>query len=275
MQVIVVDNASSDDSVALTREYFPQVEIIQNEKNMGFAVANNFAMEMAKGRYFLLLNTDAFLHDGAVQELVRTMDDFPDTGAAGCRLYYEDGTLQPSCSSFPTIFTELWQVLWLDRLFPNHPVFGKYLLTYWKLDDFREVDSVMGACMILNREAIHQVGKLDETYFMYSEEVDLCYRLKQAGWKVRFTPNASATHIWGGSSRKMKRENFLNLYKSRILFFRKHYGRIVTFLYKLLLMFGSTIRVMSGGIASLVKRDQDYFRQTNDYFRLLISVPGY
>ena len=275
-EVIVVDNASTDDSATAVCQAFPQVRLIRNEQNIGFSQANNQAIRLAEGRYYLLLNTDAFVNEGALQTLVKFMDEYPDNGAAGCRLYYEDGSLQRSATSFPTLATELWQALWLDRLFPRHPVFGKYWMTYWDFNDVREVDSVIGACMILRREAIDEVGLFDENYFMYSEEVDLCYRLKQAGWKVRFTPRATGTHIWGGTSRRIQGEKtFLRLYESRTRFFRKHYGGFITFLYKIVLSGGSTMRVVGGLAAFFFKKNEDTLSSTRNYWSLLRSLRAF
>jgi GT2 family glycosyltransferase len=201
------------------------------------------------------------------------MDEHQDVGAGGCRLYYADGSLQRSCTAFPTISTELWQALWLDRVFPNSTVFGKYRMTYWDYNDAREVDSVIGACMILRREAIDEVGTFDESYFMYSEEVDLCYRLKQAGWKVRYTPKATATHIWGGTSKRIQEETtFLRLYKSRMMFFRKHYGKTSALIFKLLLTVGSFMRVVGGAAAFLLRKNRSTLKNTRNYWRLLRSV---
>lgn len=271
-EVIVVDNASTDDSLAAVQEYYPRVKIIQNQENVGFAKANNQAINLARGRYYLLLNTDAFVHQGTLKTLINYMDAFPKIGAAGCRLYYEDGTLQRSANAFPTLFTELWQALWLDRLFPNNQTFGKYTMSYWGLDDFREVDWVMGACMILRREAIEQVGLLDERFFMYSEEADLCYRIKHGGWIVSYIPDASATHLWGGTSRKVPSETFLRLYRSRILFFRKHYGILTTWLYKLVLLMSSLVRITGGSLANLIKKSPDLKQRTRNYWTLLLSL---
>lgn len=272
-EVLVVDNASTDGSQAFLRLEYPQVRLIQNDANVGFAAANNAGMQEAKGRYYLLLNTDTFVHPGAVESLVRFMDEHQDAGAGGCRLYYADGSLQRSCTAFPTISTELWQALWLDRVFPKSTVFGKYWMSYWDYNDAREVDSVIGACLILRREAINEVGPFDESYFMYSEEVDLCYRLKQAGWKVRYTPKATATHIWGGTSKRIQEETtFLRLYKSRMIFFRKHYGRISALIFKLLLTVGSFMRVVGGAAAFLLRKNRSTLKNTRNYWRLLRSV---
>jgi GT2 family glycosyltransferase len=272
-EILVIDNASSDGSIEMVKQEFPQVRLIQNEENVGFARANNAGINESRGRYYLLLNTDTFVHPGALTTLVRFMDENKDAGAGGCRLYYDDGSLQRSCTSFPTILTELWQALWLDRLFPESRIFGKYWMTYWDYNDAREVDSVIGACMILRREAINEVGLLDDSYFMYSEEVDLCYRLKQSGWKVRFTPKATATHIWGGTSKRIQEEKtFLRLYQSRMLFFRKHYGRAVALLFKSVLTVGSLMRVIGGVVFFLFRKNRSTLKNTRNYWRLLRSV---
>jgi GT2 family glycosyltransferase len=275
-EVIVVDNGSTDGSVEAACERFPHTRFLENQTNIGFSRANNQAIEASGGRYYLLLNTDTFLHTGALETMLRFMDANPDTGAAGCRLYYEDGSLQRSCTSFPTLATELWQALWLDRLFPKSRVFGKYWMTYWDFNDSREVESIIGACMLLRREAIAEVGLLDESYFMYSEETDLCYRLKEKGWKVRFIPQASATHIWGGTSKRIQEETtFLRLYKSRTQFFRKHYGSAITLLYKAVLILGSVMRVVGGVIAFFFKKNQNTLKSARNYWYLLRSLHAF
>jgi GT2 family glycosyltransferase len=272
-EVIVVDNASSDGSQELLQVQYPQVKLVTNQENEGFARANNRGLRLAKGRYHLLLNSDAFVHPGTLENMVQFMDGNPEAGVAGCRLYYENGTLQPSCTGFPTLFTELWQVLWLDRLFPKSRIFGQYRMSYWNFDDVREVDSVMGAFMMLRPEAVVEVGLLDESYFMYSEEVDLCYRMKKAGWKVLFNPDASATHIWGGTSKRIpSRTSFLRLYQSRIMFFRKHYGSFVAFLYKLVLFLGSSLRVAGGIVTFPIMLKKNTFRHTKNYWALLRNL---
>ncbi len=273
-EVIVVDNASSDQSVMAIQQNYPKVILLCNLENVGFAKANNQAARVARGQYLLLLNSDAFVHEGAILSLVEFMSSHKQTAAAGCRLVYEDGSLQRSCFSFPTPLTELWQTLWLDRLFPASPIYGKFRMTYWNFDDYRDVDWLMGAVMILRREAVEPEGLFDEEYFMYSEDMDLCYRLKQAGWRVSFVSDATATHIWGGTSRQNKELAFIRLYKSRMLFIRKHYSPITTAAYKLVLYLGSLIRVLGGTMAGLVRKNQDMQRQTHNYWVLLLTLSG-
>lgn len=274
MEVIVVDNASTDDSVAQTRQAYPSTIIVQNAENTGFAQANNQGMAIATAPFYLLLNTDAFLHEGALEHMLAHMRAHPQAGALGCKLFYEDGSLQRSCSTFPTVATELWQALFLDRLFAASLIFGKYMMTWWNMNDAREVDVVMGACMLLRREAIEQVGGFDTGFFMYSEEVDLCYRLKKAGWQVRYTPDAIATHIWGGSSQKVPRETFLRLYASRVRFFRKHYGRVPTLLYKAVLCASTLARSIGGSVYSIFTRNDRARRGAGNYGSLLRALPS-
>ena len=249
VEVCVVDNGSTDASLGLLSSSYPRVRVISNSKNLGFAAANNQGIKATNSPYVLLLNSDAFLREGVIDRLVSRMENEPDTGAIGCQLLYEDGTLQRSCYSYPDLLTELWSALMLDKAFPRSRVFGKYLMTYWAMDDDREVDVIMGAVMLLRREALDRVGILDESFFMYSEEVDLCYRLKRNGWKIRYDPTVRAVHIWGGTARKVPAETMVRLYRSRTQFFRKHYGIVPAALYKGLLYLVSLIRIVGGYLA--------------------------
>ena len=256
IETIVVDNASSDGSVRMVKEKYPTIRLIVNSENVGFARANNQGIQASSGEYILLLNSDAFLMAGTLEKMIEKMESFPDTGAMGCKLLYEDHSLQRSCQSFPGLRTELWQAFLLDKVFSASRVFGMYQMTYWDMNDFREVDVVMGAVLLLRRSALDQIGLLDESFFMYSEEVDLCYRLKLKGWKVRFLPDAQAIHLWGGSSRKVPAATFVRLYRSRVHFFRKHYGQVRTFLFKGILFTESLMRIAGGYLGyALLRRD--------------------
>jgi GT2 family glycosyltransferase len=190
-----------------------------------------------------LLNTDAFLRGPALARLVGFMDAHPEAGAAGPRLFYGDGTLQRSCWAFPTLATEFYGALGLDRLFSYSRRFGHYQMTYWDMGDMRPVDVVMGSCLIARREAVEQIGDLDERFFMYSEEVDWCYRLQRAGWCVYYVPEAEATHLWGGTSRVVPVQTLVQLYRSRYLFFRKHYGLTTATAYKGVLALACLVRL--------------------------------
>jgi GT2 family glycosyltransferase len=271
-EVIVVDNASADGSAAAVRERFPLARVIANAENVGFGRANNQGAELAAGRHLLLLNTDAFVHEGAVDAMAAFLDARPEAGSVGCRLLYEDGSLQRSCSSFPTLATELWTALHLDKLLPASPIFGSYQMTHWDMDDTRPVDSLMGACLMVRGEAVKRTGLFDPQFFMYSEEVDLCYRLRRAGYQNYYLHDVSATHIWGGSSRQVAHESFLRLYRSRVQFFRKHYGLAATWAYKGVLLLSSLVRVASGPPLYALRRNADLLRISRNYMSLMRAV---
>ncbi len=273
VETIVVDNGSTDGSVAMVRRGFPAVRLVENRENRGFARANNQAMQIAAGEYLLLLNSDAFLHPGCMQELLEFMRTHPRAGAAGPRLYHEDGRLQRSCFSFPTLSTELWACLWLDRAFPSSKTFGRYRMSYWDMGDQRQVDAILGACMMLRSDAVSAVGTFDERFFMYSEEVDLCYRLLEAGWSVYYVPEAAATHLWGGATRQAPGEQtLLRLYRSRALFFRKHYGDVVARLYKGVIALQGLTRVAAGMAASALQLDETVTARAANYRALLRNL---
>ena len=275
LDVWVVDNHSTDGSVEMVKDGYPMVHLIENKKNTGFARANNQAARQCSGEYLLLLNSDAYLQGDALSRMLQAMEAYPDTGALGSQLLNEDLSLQRSCYAFPTLATELWQTIWLDRLFPKSKVFGKYLMTYWRMGDFREVDVVMGACMLVRRAALGQGDLFDESYFMYSEEVDLCYRLKQRGWKVRYLPEAKAVHVWGGSSNQVKVETLVRLYRSRVLFFRKHYGKIPAILYKCILYVNSFSRSISGWLAQHIFRNAGLGEKSAGYRQVLRNLSAF
>lgn len=273
MEIIVVDNASTDGSQEMIRQQFPDVGLITNMENLGFAKANNQAIRRSRGRYILLLNSDAFVCENTVERMVAFMDAHPEAGMAGCKLLYADGRLQRSCSAFPTLFTEFCVATGLDKLFPKSPLFGKYLMTHWDFDDVREVDAIMGAFMFVRAAAIEKVGLMDERYFMYSEEVDWCYRFKEKGWKLYFYPDAEAVHLWGGSAGQVRVEMLVQMYRSRVEFFRQHYGERSAALLKLLIGFSCLLRIGPGAWYYL-RADNPQTRQKHQAFwQLLQALP--
>jgi len=274
-ETYVVDNASTDGSQDMLRRDFPNVKLIANTDNVGFATANNQAMKVAAGRYVLLLNSDAFVKENTLDYMVKFMDEHPDVGMSSCKLVYEDGSLQRSCATFPTLATEFFIALGLDKIFPRSPLFGKYLMTNWNYDDTRQVDVIMGAFMLTRRELIAKVGPMDEAFFMYSEEVDWCYRFKQAGAKVYFCPDVEAIHLWGGSSKAVKIESLLRLYKARVQFFRKHYGRLSAALYKLILGFNALVRVGPGALYYLTRGNPASQQKHYAFRQLLKAIPSF
>jgi GT2 family glycosyltransferase len=211
-ETIVIDNGSSDGSVARVQAEFPQVRLVVNGQNVGFAPANNQGIARGQGRYLLLLNSDTQVQPGALAALVRFADAQPQAGVVGCRLLNADGSLQPSWANFPTVWTEVTgQLVRGGRVVANQA-------------EAVEVDWVGGACFLVRAKAVAAVGLLDERYFMYAEEVDWCYRMQQYGWKIYYLVNAQVIHLGGGSASRASFGQLRRLYESKLRFFAKHYG---------------------------------------------------
>jgi N-acetylglucosaminyl-diphospho-decaprenol L-rhamnosyltransferase len=270
MELFVVDNASVDGSSEMVRERFPEVRLIESQRNLGFARANNLAIRQCTGRYVLLLNPDTEVRPGALAALLRFMEECPEAGAAGARLLNPDGSLQPSCDRSPTLSRELWRLLHLDALWP----YAVYRMHGWSRDAARAVDAACGACLILRREALREVGLLDEDYFIYSEEVDLCRRLRQSRWQIFWVPWASVVHYGGQSTRQAASAMFLRLYQGKVLYFRKSRGRRVAELYKLIVLVASLGRLLLSPLAWLERppRRQQHLALAGDYRRLVWAI---
>mgnify|MGYP006288090617 FL=1 len=224
-EVILIDNASSDGTVETVRRRFPNVALIANEHNDGFAKANNEGICRSSGEYILLLNPDTIVHRHSLDPLIDFMQNNEDIGACGPRLLNEDGTIQASARRFPTLRNTFY-------FYTIARFFGLFRGHYkkWRMKDFdhahqMDVDQVMGAALIVRRTAMEQMDGLDEAFFMYYEEVDLCYRLKQAGWRVVFTPTAEITHLGGQSIRQIPAKKRIMSLRSLLTFLRKHRGR--------------------------------------------------
>lgn len=225
-EVIVVDNASSDDSVEVIKRDYPQVILIENKQNQGFAAANNQGIAIARGQYILLLNSDTLIRDQAITKIVSFADAHPGAAVVGCRVLNPDRTLQPTCFMFPSILNMFLSASYLYKIFPKSKFFGRERMTWWDRSDVREVDVVTGCFMLVKREAVRQVGMMDERFFMYGEETDWCYRLKQAGWKVVFAPVAEIIHLGGQSTIRKPADMIVRLRLSILRFMRKHHGRL-------------------------------------------------
>ena len=240
-EVFVVDNASTDGSVAMVWERFPQVQLIENGENVGFARANNQAIRESRGRYVLLLNSDALVLLGTLRTLVAFADAHPQAGIVGAQLINPDGSFQASYGDFPTFVSQFVAIVGLSRL-----VYGRYYPSHPPQQSVRtcEADWVGGACLLARREAIEAVGFLEEDYFLYTEELDWCYQMKQSGWKVYYLPQAVAIHWGGGSAHVLADQKWLHLQQNSILFFRKHHGARVARFLAFVLSLAWTMRVV-------------------------------
>ena len=222
LEVIVIDNASTDGSVEMIKKDFPQVTLIENSQNRGFAAANNQGIAISRGRYVLLLNSDTVVLDNAIAKTVAFADSHPEAAIVACRVLNPDRTLQPTCFMFPSTLNMLLSSTYLYKLFPKSKFFGREQMTWWDRNDIREVDVVTGCFMLIRQKAIQQVGTMDEQFFMYGEETDWCYRFRRAGWKVMFTPVCEIIHLGGQSSRQKRSKMILQLRGSILLFMKKH-----------------------------------------------------
>jgi GT2 family glycosyltransferase len=218
-EIIVVDNASRDGSVAMLREKYPHVHAIKNAENLGFGAANNQAMRIMTGRYALLLNTDTVLTENAVRELFTFMENHLAAAMACGQLLNADGSKQNSIASFPTLLTLLTNMPLLEYLFPN-----RYPSKRYKYDEPIEVDSGIGACLMVRKKAMDEVGMFDERYFFFFEETDWAYQMKKAGWKIFHVPTAFIYHFQGQSIGRDFHSR-LEYYRSRYQFFRKWRSR--------------------------------------------------
>ena len=231
-EIIVVDNGSRDDSVSLIEKNFPEVILLKNDRNFGFAQANNQGLVIGRGRYFMLLNSDTIVLPGIVDTLIQVADAHPDVGIIGPTLLNMDGSIQKSWASFPSFLSEL-----LGKNFRiRKPV------TYFP--DAYEVDWIMGACMLVRSETVCDVGRMDADYFFYSEEVDWCYRIKEKGWRIWYLTNAEIYHLGGGSTNRGSLTQLMYLYLGKILFFKKHHGNFMATLMRFGLAFVNFLGVI-------------------------------
>ena len=236
-EVIVVDNASKDNSVSMMREKFPQLELIVNKKNIGFAAGNNKGIKKSRGRYILFLNPDTIVQPDTLRVMVDFMDNHSQVGAATCRVELPNGELDYSCHrGFPTPWNALAYFSGLAKIFPRVKTFTGYTLTYLPLEKIHEIDSACGAFLIVRREAGKEIGWWDEDYFWYGEDLDFSYRLKQKGWQIMFVPKVKIIHYKGAASgiKKHTQEMTTATKKTKIravkastevmrIFFKKHY----------------------------------------------------
>ena len=225
-EIIVVDNASSDNSLDILRKEFPTVVAIANSDNKGFAAANNQGIARSRGRYILLLNPDTVILDGAIDKTMAFADARPGIGCVGCQVLEDAHTIQHTCFGFASPINLALALSHLAAVFPHSRVFGRQWMNWWDRRSERDVDVVSGMYMLIPRTVIEDVGAFDEAYFVYSEEADLCYRMAQRGYRRVFTPCAQIVHRDGGSqsTRLMSTRMYVQSQKSELIYQRKNLG---------------------------------------------------
>jgi GT2 family glycosyltransferase len=286
VRVIVVDNHSSDDSVAMVRTEFPEVELMENFENLGFAKANNQALASAESKYVLLLNSDTVVLPGAIQALTEFMDTHPEAGGAACRLLFADGRIQPSASQISSTGLRrlAWRLSGVSRLFRTDQsrrflrrrlgfALGSTLRSY--LDSYAtgsspmEVDLLSGACLLLRTEAVGQVGLLDENFFMYLEDIDYCLRLRRDGWKLYYLPAATVVHLAGQSSGGRMRRFGVPAYQSLFYFYGKHHSRAKVAMARVLVLVASCSHWAWNALRGSLSSDSVYRRNREDARRVI------
>jgi GT2 family glycosyltransferase len=222
-EIIVVDNASDDGSVELMISKFPSVKLIENKTNLGFGKANNQALKIAEGKYFLLINPDAVVREDTFKKMIEFLEEHKDAGLAGCKILNPDGSLQLACRrSFPGPWTSFCKVTGLSNLFPNSKMFARYNLTYLDENQTYEVDAISGSFMMLKKEVYEKVGGFDEQFFMYGEDLDLCYRIQKADYKVFYVHTTQVIHYKGESTKRSSMDETKIFYNAMHLFVKKH-----------------------------------------------------
>lgn len=273
IEIWVVDNQSTDGSLEMIHADFQNVNAILSEQNLGFGAGNNLALTKCTAQYILLLNPDTIVRPAALESLVVFLDENAEVGAVGSRLLNPDGTLQPSCFPFPTLTKEFWRLLHLDLFLK----YGVYDMNSWDITKPQAVQVIQGASLMIRKEVYDQVGGFDESYFMYTEEVDLCYRISRAGWSLYWVPGSQVLHYGGQSTIQAAQDMFLNLYKSKLKFFRKYYGNIAGMIFKGELFFISMLRLMLTPLTIFENpnKRKNHVLLAKRYLSLISSLPGW
>ncbi|HET6454862.1 MAG TPA: glycosyltransferase family 2 protein [Armatimonadota bacterium] len=254
LEMIVIDNASADDSVEMVRREFPRVRLIENKANLGFAKGANQGVRSSTGRYVLLLNPDSEVKPGALSAMVRFGDENPEIGIFGPKILNPDGSLQYSCRGFPTIAAGFFRNTILTRFFRRNSYIYNYLMLGWDHSEPRDVDWVSGAALVARRELLEDIGMLDERFYMYCEDVDLAYRAHERNWRVTYFPLATVVHACSKASSKNPNRMIIEHQKSIFRYFRKHHGgRASTWL---LVPIGLVIR----GSFYIARNERNYLR---------------
>ena len=238
-EILVVDNASTDDSLSKLQDYFKdKVTFIASKENNGFAAGNNQALRIAKGRYVLLLTSDTIVWENTLEDIYNYMEKHTDVGASGCRVLLENGDLDKACKrSFPNVKNSFFRLFHI----PTNSKDDNYNLDDLPDDEIYEIDCLTGAFMFMRAEALNEAGLLDETFFMYGEDIDLCYRIKKAGWKIIYYGESKITHLKGASSKKQKNKLIYEFYRAMYIYYKKHHASESSFLVNIVVYIGIAV----------------------------------
>jgi len=243
-EVIVVDNDSTDGSPEMVEKQFPKVKLIRAGGNLGFARANNLGIKHATGSLWALINSDVVVHPNCLQRLVALMDGLPKVGLIGPKVFGRDEQLQLTCGRLPTVWNTFCEFSLLGRVFPRWPMCGGFLMSAADHERCAEVEVLSGCFWLARRTSVEQVGGLDERFFFYAEDVDWCKRFGDAGWKVMFVPEATATHFGGGSSSKAPLRYSIEMLRANLMYWKKHHGNIGRLAFYLLAMGQHGVRLL-------------------------------
>jgi len=276
-EVIVVDNASQDGSVEMLEKDFPQCHTIPSKVNLGFSKGNNLAIKHANGKYILFLNPDTELTTNALSEMQKFLERNTSYGAVGCKLLNKDGSIQFTCArKFPTPLNQFCFLSLLDRLFPRSKLFSSTEMKYWNHSDSKDVDCLSGACIMARKGIIDQLGGFNEDYFMYGEDIDLCYSIKKKlGWSIYYLANEEIYHYSGASSDQVNDRFFSTILQrdSNYKFIRKNYGKSKAAEYRIAVLFGSILRLFIITISLFPLKVKKHSRKMSVYtFKKYLSL---
>lgn len=256
LEVVVVDNNSSDGSPEMVREKFPNVKLLCNSINAGFAKGNNQAIKASTGRYVCLINSDARILPGCLDALATYLDTNPEVGMVGPRVLNSDMTLQSTCRRFPHLWNNCCEAFALPRLFPRSSFFAGEHMFFFKHDRVTFPNVLVGCFIMARRKAVDEFGMLDEAFFMYGEDIDWSMRCWKSGWKVAFFPGGEAVHYLGGSSKKDPIKYAVALQRARQQFWKKHYSWLANLGLIALLAVENTIRWLTNAMSAALKLKQ-------------------
>lgn len=258
-EIFLVDNASADLSVENFEKQYgdnERINFIFSKENLGFAKGNNIALDKCKGDFVLLLNSDTIVKDDAIEKCIDYMERCHEIGALGPKILLGNGSLDHACKrGFPTPEASFYYMMGMDKKYPESKKYGRYRMSYLNDDSIGEVDALTGAFMMVRREVIEQVGKLDESFFMYAEDIDWCLRIKENGWKIVYYPEAKIIHLKGQSSKKRRRyKTVYQFHKTMIQFYNKHYRKKYNFLISSIVYIGIWMRFVMSMLKNLMIR---------------------